>query len=81
MRSLLVAMAALTMLGGAAAVAQAQEATTVIHKQDSDGDRSKTVIKRDDGSKTVIKRHGHHVKKVRTEADGDTTVVKKTIDH
>ncbi|THD61270.1 hypothetical protein [Phenylobacterium sp.] len=79
MKTLLVAFAALTVLGGAAA-AQAQDATTVIHKESSDGDRSKTVVKHANGSKTVIKRHGDQVKKVHTNAAGDKTVVKKTID-
>jgi hypothetical protein len=81
MRPLLVAMAALTLIGSAAA-AQAQDSTTtVIHKESTDGDRSKTVVKHDDGSKTVIKRHGHHVKKVHTDENGDTTVVRKTTEH
>jgi hypothetical protein len=73
-------MAAVAMLGAAATV-HAQDTTTVIHKESSDGDRSKTVVHRDDGSKTVIKRHGHTVKKVHTEANGDKTVVRKTIEH
>jgi Ni/Co efflux regulator RcnB len=77
MKSLLVAFAALTLLGGAAA-AQAQDGTTVVHKEDSSGDRSKTVVKHDDGAKTVIKRHGDRVKKVHTAPNGDKTVVTKT---
>ena len=52
--------------------------TTVIHKESAEGDRSKTIVKHDDGSKTVIKRHGDRVKKVHTAANGDKTVVKKT---
>ena len=52
--------------------------TTVIHKQDADGDRSKTIVKHDDGSKMVIKRHGDRVKKIHTAANGDKTIVKKT---
>ena len=54
--------------------------TAVIHKEGADGDRSKTVVKHDDGSKTVIKRHGDRMKKVHTDADGDKTVVKKSTD-
>ena len=52
--------------------------TTVIRKESAEGDRSKTIVKHDDGSKTVIKRHGDRVKKVHTAANGDKTVVKKT---
>jgi hypothetical protein len=77
MKTLIVALTALTLIGGAA-TAQAQDSTTVIHKQSSDGDSSKTVVKHDDGAKTVIKHHGNKTKKVHTDANGDKTVVKKT---
>lgn len=77
MKVLLIGFAAASLICGAANTAIAQD-TTVIHKQDADGDRSKTVIKKENGSKTVIKRHGDHVKKVHTSPDGDKTVVKKT---
>jgi hypothetical protein len=62
---------------GMANVTMAQDAT-VIHKESADGDRSKTIVKHDDGSKTVIKRHGDRVKKIHTAANGDKTIVKKT---
>jgi len=52
--------------------------TTVIHKESGDSDRSKTIVKHDDGSKTVIKRHGDRVKKIHTASNGDKTIVKKT---
>ncbi len=52
--------------------------TTVIHKESAEGDRSKTIVKHDDGSKTVIKRHGDRMKKIHTAANGDKTTVKKT---
>ena len=77
MKSILFAIAATAMIAGAS-VAAAQDSTTVIHKQNEDGDRSKTVVKKDNGSKTVIKRHGANVKKVHVSPEGDKTVVKKT---
>lgn len=64
---------------GMANVALAQD-TTVVHKESADGENSKTVVKSDNGSKTVIKRHGNRMKKVHTDADGDKTVVKKTVE-
>jgi len=36
-------------------------------------------VARNDGSRTVIKRGKHHVKKVDIDANGDKTVVKKTV--
>jgi len=77
MKSLLIGLTAASLVTAAVAPAMAQD-TTVIHKESSEGDRSKTIVKHDDGSKTVIKRHGDRVKKVHTDADGDKTVVKKT---
>ena len=78
MKAYIAGFAALSLLAtGAVGVARAQD-TTVVHKESADGDRSKTVVKRDDGSKTVIKRHGNKEKKVHTDAEGDKTVVKKT---
>jgi hypothetical protein len=62
---------------GMANVAIAQD-TTVVHKESANGENSKTVVK-SAGSKTVIKRHGLNVKKVHTDAFGDKTVVKKTV--
>ena len=62
---------------GMANVTMAQD-TTVIHKESADGERSKTIVKRDDGSKTVIKRHGDRVKKIHTAANGDKVIIKKT---
>ena len=79
MKIALISLTAAALMAGVVNVAVAQDQdTTVIHKESSDGDHSKTVVKSDDGSKTVIKRHGDHVKKVHTDADGDKTIVKKT---
>jgi hypothetical protein len=77
MKTCIAGIAAIALLAGASGAAYAQDTTTVIHKDDG-GDRSKTVIKRDDGSKTVIKKHGAMTKKVHTSPDGDKTIVKKT---
>jgi hypothetical protein len=79
MKFILIGLAAASLLGATASIAQAQDAstTTVIHKQDADGDKSKTVIKKDNGAKTVIKRHGRHVKKIHTSPSGEKTVVEK----
>ena len=77
MKTLLAGLAAASLLAGVAPLAHAQD-TTVIHKEDAAGDRSKTVVKKENGSKTVIKRHGDRMKKVHTDANGDKTVVKKT---
>ena len=79
MKAYLAGFAALAILTtGAAGVARAQDTTTVVHKESADGDKSKTVVKKDDGSKTVVKHHGNMMKKTHTDADGDKTVVKKT---
>ena len=79
MKAYIAGFAALSLLStGVVGIAHAQDSTTVVHKESADGDRSKTVVKKDDGSKTVIKRHGRRMKKVHTDADGDKTVVKKT---
>ncbi len=77
MKAYIAGFAAIALLTGAAG-AYAQDSTTVVHKESADGDKSKTVIKKEDGAKTVIKRHGDKVKKVHTSPDGDKTVVKKT---
>ncbi len=81
MRIIGVALLTLSLAGAGMAsmttVSVAQDAT-VIHKESSDGDRSRTIVKHDDGSKTVIKRHGDRMKKIHTAANGDKTVVKKT---
>ena len=77
MKAVLAGLVAASLMGAAVDVAFAQD-TTVIHKESADGERSKTVVKHDDGSKTVIKRHGDRVKKVHTDANGDKTIVKKT---
>jgi len=76
MKLVLVTVAAAALLGGVATLAQAQDAT-VIHKQSADGEQSKTIVAKADGSKTVVKRHGHYVKKVHTSPNGDKTIVKK----
>jgi hypothetical protein len=80
MKIVVISLVAAGLLAGVANVAIAQD-TTVIHKESADGDRSKTVMKDSDGSKTVIKRHGANMKKVHTDPDGDkTTVIKKSAD-
>lgn len=76
MKMALAAIAALAMLGGVS-IAVAQDTTTVVHRDDA-GDQSKTVIRHDNGARTVIKRHGNHVKKVHVSPNGDKTVIKKT---
>ena len=78
MKAYIAGFAAMALLTAAAGAAYAQDTTTVVHKESADGEKSKTVIKKDDGSKTVVKRHGHTVKKTHTDAEGDKTVVKKT---
>ena len=80
MKTCIVGIVAVALLAGASAAAYAQDSTTVVHKESADGDKSKTVVKKDDGAKTVIKRHGNKMKKVHTNAEGDKTVVKKTTD-
>jgi hypothetical protein len=77
MKTFIAAAAAIALIAGVSG-AYAQDTTTVVHKEDASGEHSKTVVKRDDGSKTVIKRHGNMTKKVHTDAAGDKTVIKKT---
>ena len=79
MKIVLISLVAASLIAGVANVAIAQD-TTVIHKESADGARSKTVVKHDDGSKTVIKRHANYMKKVHTDPNGDKTVVKKSAD-
>ena len=79
MKIVLISLAAASLITEFASVGIAQE-TTVIHKEGADSDSSKTVVMHDNGSKTVIKRHGNHMKKIHTEANGDKTIVKKTAD-
>ena len=67
-------------LGFLAASAAVGQETTIMHKESADGVHSKTVVARSDGSKTIIKRGRHHVKKVHIEANGDKTIVKKIAD-
>jgi hypothetical protein len=79
MKFAVIGLTAATLLMGMADIAVAQD-TTVIHKESADGDSSKTVVKSDNGSKTVTKRHGANMKKVHTDPNGDKTVVKKTVE-
>ena len=79
MKLILATLTAASLVTGFATAAIAQD-KTVIHKESADGEHSKTIVKRDDGSKTVIKRHGMRMKKVHTDANGDKTVIKKTGD-
>ena len=60
--------------------ASVAEGTTVNDspRKAPNGDRSKTIVKHEDGSKTVIKQHGDRMKKIHTAANGDKTIVKKT---
>jgi hypothetical protein len=81
MKSIGVALLALSLTSAGMAsmtTASVAQDTTVIHKESAEGDRSKTIVKHDDGSKTVIKRHGDRVKKIHTAANGDKTIVRKT---
>ncbi|MGZ5921283.1 MAG: hypothetical protein ACXWLT_05915 [Rhizomicrobium sp.] len=78
MRVIGVALFTLSLVSVGMANATMAQDTTVIHKESADGDQSKTIVKHDDGSRTVIKRHGDHVKKIHTAANGDKTIVKKT---
>ncbi len=80
MKKLLIALTAAGFLTGVGGAAIAQEDTTVINKESADGDHAKTVIAREDGSRTIIKRGRHHVKKVHIDANGDKTIVKKSTD-
>ena len=80
MKVLLAGAAAVALLMTGAAGAYAQDTTTVVKKESADGDKSKTTITKDNGSKTVIKRHGANMKKVHTNAEGDKTVVEKKVD-
>lgn len=78
MRKFLVGLALVTFVGGNASAALAD--ATVVHKESADGERSKTVIDRDNGSRTIIKRHGDRMKKVHIKANGDKVIVKKEAD-
>jgi hypothetical protein len=78
MKFAFIGLAAASLIMGMANVAVAQD-STVIHKESADGNRSKTVVK-DDNGKTVTKRHGANMKKVHTDPNGDKTVVKKTVE-
>ena len=53
---------------------------TVVHKESADGEHSKTMVAREDGSKTIVKRGRHHVKRVDIEPNGDKTITKKEKD-
>ena len=77
MKKVLISLAVASLVTGTVGPAIAQQ-TTVVHKESADGVHSKTVVARDDGSKTIIKRGRHHMKKINIEANGDKTVVKKT---
>ena len=79
MKIILASVISVALITGYASAAFAQD-STVIHKESADGDHSKTIVKDDDGSKTVIKRHGDHMKKIHTDANGDKTIVKKSAD-
>jgi uncharacterized protein YcbX len=78
MKFALIGLTAASLIVGMADVAIAQD-STVIHKESADGDRSKTIVK-DDNGKTVTKRHGANMKKVHTDPNGDKTVITKTVE-
>jgi hypothetical protein len=78
MKIILTSLFAASLISGVATVASAQEDKTVIHKESADGEKSKTIVKHEDGSKTMVKRDGDNMKKVHTDANGDKTVVTKT---
>lgn len=78
MKFAFIGLTAASLIMGMANVAVAQD-STVIQKESADGNRSKTVVK-DDNGKTVTKRHGANMKKVHTDPNGDKTVVKKTVE-
>ena len=94
MKKVLISLAAAGFLiGMGATIATAQQDTTVVHKQDAygdsktvvhkesaDGEHSKTMVAREDGSKTIVKRGRHHVKRVDIEPNGDKTITKKEKD-
>ena len=80
MKTIILSLAAVGLVAGTAPAAFAQDSTVIIQKDkdhDHDADHSKTVVKRPDGSKTVIKRHGDKEKKVYTTPAGQKTVIKK----
>lgn len=79
MKIMLISLVAASLVASLTTIATAQD-TTVIHKESADGDHSKTVVKNDNGSKTIIKRHGTHMKKIHTDSNGDKTVVKKSME-
>ena len=79
MKLAIITFTAASLVMGTAGAALAQDAT-VIHKESADGERSKTVMKSDDGSKTIVKRHGLRSKKIHIDPNGDKTVVKKDVD-
>jgi hypothetical protein len=78
MKNVIIAFGAALLFAGSTGSVVAQE-TTVIHKESGNGD-SKTVVKRETGSKTIIKTNRHHVKKVNIHANGDKTIITKTRD-
>jgi ribosomal protein S20 len=53
------------------------DSKTVVHKESADGEHSKTMVAREDGSKTIVKRGRHQIKRVDIEPNGDKTVIKK----
>ena len=77
MKKMLIGLAAASLIAGMTGAAMAQDAT-VIHKESANGEHSKTVVARENGSKTIIKRGKHHVKKVDIAPNGDKTVTKKS---
>ncbi|MBA2589533.1 MAG: hypothetical protein H0U98_13025 [Alphaproteobacteria bacterium] len=56
------------------------DSRTVVHKESADGEHAKTMVAREDGSKTIVKRGPHHTKRVDVEPNGDKTITKKDAD-
>ena len=50
---------------------------TIVHHESADGEHSKTMVAREDGSKTIVKRGRHHVKRVDVDSNGDKTITTK----
>ena len=53
---------------------------TVVHNESGDGVHSNTLVAREDGSRTIVKRGRHHVKRVDIEPNGDATITKTVKD-
>lgn len=75
MKRIFIGIAAASIAAASCGLANAAT-TTVIRHQTEYG--HKTIVKHENGAKTIIKRHMNGVKKVHIDPDGSKTVVKKT---